>query len=158
MPRALLAALAVFLALGAGAPSARAAVAQVTLEVPPGKAKVVRLRNLPRGTQIGVLIEASGKLIVALRSATQIKTKSVDAVFRGALEHKLTFEVSIPESDDYYLVLDNRRGAEPVKVTTTIEAVARKKKAPSQPQPQPAPGAPKGGKFEQTRAEGAPRA
>jgi len=49
-------------------------------------------------------------------------------------------------------------GAEPVKVTTTIEAVARKKKAPSQPQPQPAPGAPKGGKFEQTRAAGAPRA
>lgn len=156
MPRALLAALAACALLAGGAPTARAAVAQVTLEVPPGKAKIVRLRNLPRGTQIGVLIEASGKLVVALRSATQEKTKSADAVFRGALEHKLTFEVSIPESDDYYLVLDNRRGAEPVKVTATIEAVARKKKAP--PAPAPPPGAPKGGKFDETRAAGAARA
>jgi hypothetical protein len=152
VPRALLAALAACCALAGGAQPAGAAVAQVTLEVPPGKAKVVRLRNLPRGTQIGVLIEATGKLVVALRSATQVKTKSPDAVFRGALEHKLTFEVSIPESDDYYLVLDNRRGAEPVKVTATIEAVARKKKAPPAPAPAPPPGAPKGGKFEQTRA------
>jgi hypothetical protein len=158
VPRALLAALALCCALAGGAPSARAAVAQVTIQVPAGKAKVVRLRNLPRGTQIGVLIDASGRLVVGLRSATQIKTKSADAVFRGALERKLTFEVSIPESDDYYLVLDNRRGAEPVKVTATIEAVARKKKAPSKSQPQPAPGAPKGGKFDETRAAGAARA
>ena len=158
MPRALLAALAICFVLAGGVPSARAAIAQVTLEVPPGKAKLVRLRNLPRGTQLGVLIEASAKLVVALRSATQEQTKSVDAVFRGALEHKLTFEVSIPATDDYYLVLDNRRGAEQVKVTATIEAVARKKKAPPAPAPAPAPGAPKGGKFEQTRAAGTPHA
>jgi len=63
--------------------------------------------------------------------------------------------VAIPESDDYYLVLDNRRGAKTVTVTATVRAVQRKKKAPA---PR-APVIPKnGGKLDETRATGAVRA
>jgi len=148
MPRAVLAQL---LALGcavllAGLPQpALAATAQVTIEVPQGKAKSVRLRHLPRGTLIGIAISASGRLVVALKSAKQIRTKSSDAVFRGVLERKLSFRIVIPETDDYYLVLDNRRGTTPVKITTTIQAVRGKKRAPP-----PAP--PKGSKYDETRA------
>ena len=151
MPRALLAPL---LALGcaallSGVPqSSMAATAQVTLEVPRGKAQSVRLRHLPRGTLISVSIQASARLVVILKSAKQIRAKSPEAVFRGALERKLSFRIRIPETDDYYLVLDNRRGSGPVKVTTTVQAVRGKKPAPAPVQPK------RDGKLEQTRAAG----
>lgn len=155
MPRALLAPL---LALGctallSGAPrTVSAATAQVTLEVPRGKAQSVRLRHLPRGALISVSIRASARLVVVLKSARQLKAKSPDAVFRGALERRLSFRIRIPETDDYYLVLDNRRGAGAVKVTATVRAVRGKKQKPPPP---PAPDQPKrDGKFEQTRAAG----
>jgi len=144
-------ALACAVVLAGAAQMCVAATAQVTIEVPSGKAKLVRLRHLPRGTLIGVAISASGSLVVALRSAKQIRTKSPDAVFRAALERRMSFKVEIPETDDYYLVLDNRRGAEPVKATATIQAVRGKQQVP-------APGAPAipkgGGKLDETRAPG----
>ena len=158
MPRALLGRL---LALGCAAALAcaslpgAAATAQVTIEVPQGKVKSVRLRHLPRGTLIGVAITASGKLAVALVSATQLASKAPEAIFRGALDRKMTFKVEIPESSDYYLVLDNRRGTEPVKTTATIEAVRGPKSPPAPGAPAPAP---KGGKTDETRAAGAAQA
>ena len=159
MPRALLAAL---LALGCaavlagGAPrAAHAATAQVTIDVPQGKVKSVRLRHLPRGTLVAIVIRSTGKLGVALVSRTQLKTRKPRALFRAALDRKISFKVAIPESDDYYLVLDNRRGAETVTVTTTVRAVQGKKKTPA---PR-APVVPKsGGKFDETRAMGAAQA
>ena len=152
MPRALLArllALACAALLAGAAQFGAAATAQVTIEVPQGKAKSVRLRHLPRGTLVGVAIRASGRLGVALVSGTQLKSKKPEALFRAALERRMSFKVVIPETSDYYLVLDNRRGAEPVKATATIEAVRGRKRTP-------APGAPaipkSGGKLDETQA------
>jgi hypothetical protein len=118
---------------------------QVSVEVPVGKTKTVRLRRLPRGAVIGVAIVASGNLRIALVSALQLKSKNPEALFRGALDRRLSFRVVIPESSDYYLVLDNRRGTEPVKTTATISAQKRATK-PSRPPPA------KEGKMNQTRA------
>jgi hypothetical protein len=150
MPRAVLAQL---LALGcaallAGAPHpGYAATAQVTIGVPQGKLKSVRLRHLPRGTQVSIAIDATGRLGVALVSAAQLKAGKARALFRAVLERRMSFKVAIPESDDYYLVFDNRRGAEPVTVTATVQAVRGKKEAPD------APALPKsGGKYDETRA------
>ena len=156
MSRALLAAL---LALGCAAMlaarPATAATAQVTLEVPQGKLKSVRLRHLPRGTLVGIGIRATGRLGIALVSATQLKSGKPRALFRAALDRKMTFKVAIPRSDDYYLVLDNRRGAEAVTVTATVQAVRGKDKTPLPDEP----AAPRrGGKFDETRAAGAARA
>jgi hypothetical protein len=134
----------------AGAPAA-AAAAQVSVEVPQGKTKTVRLRKLPRGAVIGVAIVASGKLRIALVSAIQLKSKNPEALFRGALERRLSFRVVIPESSDYYLVLDNRRGSKPVKTTATISA----KKGAAKPSRPPAG---KDGKMNETRAAAPPRA
>ena len=151
MPRALLAPL---LALGcaallSGAPqSSMAATAQVTLEIPRGKAQSVRLRHLPRGALISISILASARLVVLLKSAKQIRAKSPDAVFRGTLQRRLSFRIRIRETDDYYLVLDNRRGKGPVKVTATVRAERGKKPAPAPVQPK------RDGKLEQTRAAG----
>jgi len=158
VPRALLGRL---LALGCAAALAgtaqlgAAATAQVTIEVPQGKAKSVRLRHLPRGTLVGVAVSASGRLAIALVSATQLKSPKPELLFRGALERRMSFEVVIPETSDYYLVLDNRRGAEPVTATATIQAVQGEKPPPAQPSP----AAPKkGGRLDETRAATAPRA
>lgn len=128
-----------------------AASAQVSIEVPQGKTKTVRLRNLPRGTLVGVAIIASGKLRIALVSAAQLKLQNPEALFRGALDRRMSFKVVIPEASDYYLVLDNRRGTEPVKVTAAIrtdKGAAR----PSEPPPR------KGGKLNEARAAAPPQA
>jgi len=157
VPRPLLA-LAAGLALGcamalAGVPSAAAATAQVTIDVPAGKVKSVRLRHLPRGAQVGFVIIANGKLGVALVGGKQLKGGKARALFRAAFSRRISFKVAIPASDDYYLVLDNRRGAATITVTATVEAEAGKRKAPSAPAlPKP------GGKFDQTRAAGGARA
>jgi hypothetical protein len=159
MPRALLAAAVLVLgcaaALAGAARSAAAATAQVTIDVPQGKLKSVRLRHLPRGTLVAFAISATGKLAVELVSRTQLKTGKPRALFRAALDRRISFKVAIPRSDAYYLVLDNRRGAEPVTVTATVQAVRGKKQTPlpeEQRIPRP------GGKFDETRAAGAARA
>lgn len=154
MPRAILVrrlALASILAvLASSGTPASAASAQVTIEVPQGKLKSVRLRHMPRGAQLAVSISASGSLSVELVSKAQLTSKRPAALFRGRFDRKISFSLSIPESDDYYLVLDNRSGAEAVSATATIQArgVRDSPRAP--------PATPKGaGKLDQTRAAGA---
>jgi len=152
VPRALLTGL---LALGCaalfgGAPRAGAATAQVTLEVPAGKLKSVRLRHLPRGAQVAFAISSNGRLGVALVSRKQLESGKAKALFRASFAHKMSFKVAIPASDDYYLVLDNRRGSRAVTVTATVEAEAGKKKAPEAPSPPDG-----GGRLDQTRAAAA---
>jgi hypothetical protein len=44
------------------------------VDVPQGKTKTVRLRQLPRGAVVSVAISVSGKLLVALVSAAQLKS------------------------------------------------------------------------------------
>jgi hypothetical protein len=129
LPRALL---ALLLALCVGA--ALGADAAVQLEVPAGKSKSVRLRNLPSGTVLQVAIKSSGRLLVALVSARQLKSPEgkPQAVFRGALDRSLSFSVVVPERDDYFLVLNNVRGSETLSVETAIRA-----QRGAQPKPAP---------------------
>jgi hypothetical protein len=132
------------------APAGGAATAQVTVEVPAGETRTVRLRKLPRGAVIGVSVVVSGRLRIALVSALQLKSDKPEALFRGSLERRLSFRVVIPESSDYYLVLDNRSGDTPVKTTATVRA---EKKA-SPPAPKVPPG--QGASLEGTRAAARP--
>jgi len=131
VPRALLAAL--LLVASAAAVAADAAVA---VEVPAGGTKSIRLRNVPAGTMLAVAVQSSGKLMVALVSEKQVKNREPGAepLFRGVLEHKLAFRVTISERGDYYLVLSNRRGTELLEVRAEIRTVGAPKK------PAPAPG------------------
>jgi hypothetical protein len=113
-----------------------AADAAVTLEVPAGQSKSVRLRNLPSGTVVQVMIKSSGRLLVALVSAKQLRSPEgkPQTVFRGALERNLSFKVVVPETSDYFLVLNNVRGSETLSVETAIRA-----ERGAQPKPAPAP-------------------
>lgn len=137
---------------GAEAPAA-GGTAQVSVEIPNGKTRTVRLRNLPQGTVVAVRVRAEAALQIALISAAQLKSKKPEALFRGALDRSITFQVVLPESGDYFLVLDNRRGAEPVKARATIRA--EKKSAPRTLEPRKEKPA---GPLKETRAAGVPRA
>jgi hypothetical protein len=121
------------------APPAHAAAVQVAVEVPQGKTKTVRLRKLPKGARVAVTIRTDGDLRIALVSAAALKSPRPEALFRAAVDRSLSFAVVIPESSDYYLVLDNRRGTEPVKTRATIQAL-RGPGAPGKPPPAKADG------------------
>lgn len=120
----------------AGAESrAAGGTAQVSAEIPGGKTKTIRLRNLPRGTNVTVRIDAGGRLGVALISGAQLKSPAPEALFRGTLDRRMTFQVVIPASGHYYLILDNRRGGAAIKVRATIRA-ERDSTRPSAPAPE----------------------
>ncbi len=127
MPRAVLAALLILLSGGAAA-----ADAAVSIEIGAGKAKSIRLRNLPGGGTIAVRIVTTGKLLVALLSARAVGSPQPGSapLFRGVVERRLTFRVAIPERGDYFLVLSNRGGAEPLEVQAEIRAVTAPKPTP----------------------------
>ena len=117
-----------------------AADAALSVEVPAGKSKNIRLRNLPAGGAMAVRIVSSGKLLVALLSERQLKSPQAGStpLFRGVVERRITFKVAIPESGDYFLVLSNRGGAETLEVQAEIRAVgAPRRPAPRDYSPRP---------------------
>jgi hypothetical protein len=155
LPRPYLAAaLGAALFLACAEVPAAGGTAQVSVEIPDGKTRTVRLRKLPRGTVVAVKVSAEGQLQIALISAVQLKSRKPEALFRGALDRSITFQVVLPESGDYYLVLDNRRGSEPIKARATIRA---KKNSAAPRTPGPAEHKP-GTKFKETRAQRGPAA
>jgi hypothetical protein len=132
VPRALLAALLLIAAAGAAA-----ADAALSVEVPAGKSKNIRLRNLPGGATLSVGIVTTGKVLVALVSTKDLRK----TLFRGVVERRLAFRVAITERGDYILVLSNRGGAEAVEVQAQIRALPapppRKAPAPRDYSPRP---------------------
>ena len=118
-----------------------AAEAAVSTEIPAGQVKSVRLRSLPAGAVVAISIVSSGRILVAFIGAKQLKRTqgSPKAVFRGALQRKLSFKVTIPVADDYYLVFNNRRGSEALSVEAEIRAVRGRKKPSSPPDHSPRP-------------------
>jgi hypothetical protein len=126
VPSALLA-LLLFLA----AP-AEAAEAAVETQIPAGQTRSIRIRSLPAGAVVGVRIVTSGRLLVALVGARQLKDPEAKpkALFRGAVRDKLSFRVTVPEADDYLLVLNNRAGKSALSVETEISAVRGRPKTP----------------------------
>jgi hypothetical protein len=102
----------------------QAAEAAMSVQLPAGKWKSVRLRNLPKNAVMAVVVQASGAIAVGLLSEADYRRfPSVqDPVFLGAVDRRLSFTVTIPEAGNYYLVLDNRRSQELQKVKFLIRA------------------------------------
>jgi hypothetical protein len=94
-----------------------------TAEVPPGKWKAVRVKDLPAAAIVSVVAVTSGPIGVAfLDEADQRSFPSVrQALFQGHVEQKLSFSVTIPQAGNYYVLFDNREGAEARRITVTIE-------------------------------------
>jgi hypothetical protein len=90
--------------------------------------KSIRMRGVPAGTVVAVRIVTSGRLLVALVGMKQLKEPKPDfrPVFRGVVQEKLSFRVTISEADDYLLVLNNRAGKETLSVEAEIRALRRR--------------------------------
>jgi hypothetical protein len=90
------------------------------------------MRSVAAGTVVAVRIVTSGRLLVALVGLKQLKEPKPDSkpVFRAVVQDKLSFRVTIPQTDDYLLVLNNRAGRETLSVEAEIRAVRRAPKPP----------------------------
>jgi hypothetical protein len=130
---------ALLAALLLAAGPALAAEVAVTVEIPAGETRSIRLRGVPAGAVMAVRIEADGRVLVALVGAKQMKDPGgkPKALFRGAAQRKLSFRVSVPERDDYFLVLNNRQGTEARSVEVEIRSARRS------PKPAPPPYSPR---------------
>jgi hypothetical protein len=99
------------------------------VEVPSGKTKAIRLRNLPEKATLALQVESNGDLVVALLDASSYSryAQNPRPLFAGRVERRLSFSVSIPAKGDYFLVLDNRPGREPRAVAVSIIAAPARK-------------------------------
>jgi hypothetical protein len=122
--------------------SARAAEAAMTVTLEGGKWKAVRLRNLPRDAVVAVAVQSTGRIGISLLSERDYRAfpRPAEPVFAGSVDRTLSFTISIPEIGHYYVVLDNRRATEAVKVKLELRA-RRGRSAPS-PSPAPTPESP----------------
>jgi hypothetical protein len=110
--------------------------------------KAVRLRNLPKDAVMAVAVQSNGRIAISLLSEADYKKfpNVSEPVFAGSVDRTLSFQIVIPDAGNYYLVLDNRRGAEERKVKVGIRAKRGRTAPPLEPPaPEPAPGAPKQG-------------
>ena len=125
--------------LAASAPTA-SAQAVFNTDVPAGKWRALRVRAVPEGAVLAVQIAPEGTIAVALVRAPE-NAGSLElsrALFRAPVENRLSFSVTAPAPGDYYVVLDNRRGAD----ARAVEVKVRARRAPPRP---PAPVKPKKG-------------
>jgi hypothetical protein len=130
------------LALPLQVPAAQSAQAAMTVELAGGKWKAVRLRNLPKDARLGVAVQSDATIGVSLLKEQDFKLypKPQEPVFMGSSERSLSFTATIPETGNYYLVLDNRASSETRKVKFGIRASrtpAPGAPAPSGPRPAP---------------------
>lgn len=121
------------------APGALAAEAAMSVDLPGGKHKAVRLRNLPKGAVMAVVVQTSGPIAISLLSEPEYRRfpKIEDPVFLGTVDRKLSFTVTIPDAGNFYLVLDNRRAQDARKVKFLIRA--QRGRTPESGEPTPAP-------------------
>jgi hypothetical protein len=105
-------------------PGVLAAEAAMSVDLPGGKHKAVRLRNLPKGAVMAVVVQTSGPIAISLLSEPEYRRfpKIQDPVFLGTVDRKLSFTVIIPDTGNFYLVLDNRRAQDARKVKFLIRA------------------------------------
>jgi hypothetical protein len=105
---------------------AGAASGPVTLnvDVPAGKWKGVRLKYLPKGTLVAVQIESNGDIVVAFVDSRHYRRfpDMSRPLFLGRVDKRLSFSISVPATDHYYLVFDNRSGPRTCAVKATVGA------------------------------------
>jgi len=106
-------------------PTAAQGPVALNFEVPSGKAKTIRLRNIPQGAVVAVVVECNGSLLVALIDSASYREGQPDtsrALFLGKVGRRISFSVTIPKKSHYLLLFDNRSGEEVRAVRVMIRA------------------------------------
>ena len=96
----------------------------LSVQVPPGKWKAVRLPALPKDAVVGVRAQTSGEVMLAFLDAEDYKRFPAPArpLFNGRVEKRIALALRMPAAGDYFVVLDNRLGGEPQTVAVRIQA------------------------------------
>ena len=104
-----------------------------SVEVPPGKWKALRLRDVPAEARVGIEVQTSGDVVVAFVDRTEYRRYPavVRPLFQGRVERHLAFSVTAPAAGHYYVVFDNLSGKESRAVTVKVRAARGKPHAPT---------------------------
>ena len=117
--------LALFLLLLLAYSNGHAATGPVmfNVDVPEGTWKALRLKDLPKDTEVAVGVESYGEILVALLDSTSKgKPDTSRPLFAGRMEKQLSFSISVTAAGDHYLLFDNRMGKESRAVKATVRA------------------------------------
>ena len=100
--------------------------AKLSLDVPSGKWKSVRLTNLPRNAAVKAEIKSDVPIIVTFVDETKYeKFPDIERpLFQGNVNDKITFSVKIPTTGHYYLVFNNISGIREAKLDITIHGAS----------------------------------
>jgi len=106
---------------------AKSQTATLSVEVPGGSWKGVKLRNLPKDAVVGVTVKTSGAVTIAVLDKPNYAKfpKLQHPLFVGTADSRLAFSVTIPLAGHYFLVVDNRRNREARSVELQIRASKR---------------------------------
>lgn len=124
--RRALAAATLSLALAVCPPVAQAAQARFNVEVPAGKWKGLRVKNLPAGAEVRVEVRSEGEIRVLFLEGADLKRMPSPArpLFDGMTADRISITLRIPATGHYYVILDNRSGSAPRRVRLTVAAAA----------------------------------
>lgn len=121
-----------------GATAILAASAELNAEVPAAKWKALRVKDLPKDASVAVRVETSGPIsVIFVHQGEQASfPRAARPAFSGTAERTLSFRLTIPVAGTYYVILDNRKGAQAREVRIRIDAFAARPPA-SKPAPRP---------------------
>lgn len=102
--------------------------ATVNGEVDAGRWKGILLKRLPRGASLGVKIRVDGGVGLLLLVDREFRRfpGEVEPAFASQVVDRMGITMKVPESGDYYLLVDNRDGKETRHFTITITAAPAK--------------------------------
>lgn len=107
-----------------GEAAAQEQSASMSGEVAAGEHHVTRLRNLPQGANLEVDVQTDGSLRVMVVDDDQFASLpgNVQPVFSGSGDRQIRFQLVIPASGTYYLVIDNSEASEARSFSLRVQA------------------------------------
>ena len=98
--------------------------AEVHSEVLAHRWSAIRLSNVNQGATLSIKLHLDGQAMVVLVNESQLKNypKITRPLFRTVTRRHAIFSIVAPKSDNYYLIVDNRKGASKRKYSLTITA------------------------------------
>ena len=98
---------------------------ELSVTLPPNTWKAARLKNLIK--DVVVSVEISGTVpvdILILNQSDHLNyPNTIQPLFKGRSFNKLSFSITIPDSNDYFLVLDNKDPTQTADLQLHIQAV-----------------------------------
>lgn len=129
---------AVFAGVFPAAATAQQNQARLTAEVPPGKFKTLRLRNVPAEAQVALAVKSSSRIVLSVlnEADAQRYPQVQEPILTAPVEQAMSFAVTIPTAGNYYVVFDNGKGTETAKVQMALRAArGARSQAPGAPPP-----------------------